>query len=800
MPIQFLKNWTIDITKIPQYTSFKGKFQVELDYHILLIIGQSTNPVYTDNRKRLLLNLINHINKETNILEITHNQRYGIGRFYPENQISPICISRHIKHTLFQYLDWIDIDMIKGHPTILYSIAKNNNIQVPAIKYYLEEFDTIINDLRNFYTAEDATEPIPQDYLKDIFCRMIYGGGMKAWFEDLDKDDIYVKTTEIHPFISDFKKDTERITSLVYLNNNVLCEKLKGDLVDEYKIKNRLMSYFCGAIENEIIHTTYKVLHKNNAITAKQFALEYDGICFKRPQDIDLDELIHNINGEIFKKTGLDVKMKFKPYNQIHVHNEIIEARISMPPPIAIAHELHNTNIITGITEFDTLQTIDTYEQFKLIFERNHFKCRSNSLFYKEEFNEYGIFVRLISYSEHGLKVANREFNYYKINSKGTKTLKYYIDQWFDDRTIRVYNNMDCFPPPLRCPVNIYNTWKPFDVEVLRDLDKDEDGKCIVPNDEQEYIYNGCEFIKNHIRIITGNDPIAYEYFMRWLGFIFKYPAEKCTMPHMVGGMGAGKSELLNFISYMIGESKVVKSTEPDKDVWGHFNGRMSSAYLVILEELTERKTTEYDNIIKELITGNTISINQKGEKPYDIKSFHKFISASNTTTIKTIKGDRRNFMMMASNELIGNQEYFKQLRKYTKDPKVQQIFHESIINNESLEYFKSDPIPITEYQKTLQNSNRDKFDLYLEHVVRTFINIKIKEFQSTELYSDFNNWKEANGYEYKITCTKFIREIKLLPLPFGALDTHLNDKTLHKRNANYIRINIELLKEYYNL
>ena len=139
MPIPFLKNWTIDITKLPQYTSFKGKFQIELDYHILLIIGQSTNPVYTDNRKRLLLNLINNINKETNILEITHNQRYGIGRFYPENQISPICISRHIKHTLFQYLDWIDIDMIKGHPTILYSIAKNNNIQVPAIKYYLEE-------------------------------------------------------------------------------------------------------------------------------------------------------------------------------------------------------------------------------------------------------------------------------------------------------------------------------------------------------------------------------------------------------------------------------------------------------------------------------------------------------------------------------------------------------------------------------------------------------------------------------------------------------------------------------------
>jgi nicotinamide mononucleotide adenylyltransferase len=801
MPIQFLKNWTIDLTKLPQYTNFKGKFEVELDYNLLLMIGQSTNPVFTDERKRLLLTLLNKINKNTNILEITHNQRFGIGRFYADNQISPICISRHIKHTLFQYLDWIDIDMIKGHSTILYNIAKNNNIQVLAIKHYLEEFDTIITELQEFYTPDDSTDRISSDNIKDIFCRLIYGGSIKTWFEDLDKEEITLKTNIIHPFISDFKKDIDRISTLVYLNNNDLIQKIKGDLVDDWKIKSRTMSYFCGAIENEIIHITYKVLHKNNAITPKHFALEFDGLCFPRPADIDLDDLIFQVNTEILKKTGLEVKMKFKPYNPIYVHNEIIESRISMPPPLAIAHELHNQPaIIAGITEFDTLQTIDTYDQFKLIFERSHFKCRSNSLFYKEEFNEHGIFTKLIAYTEHSLKVANREFNYFKINSKGTKTIKYFIDEWFDDRTIRVYDSMDCFPPPLRCAPNIYNTWKPFDVEVLHALQKDANGKCIVNEEDQEYINSGCEFIKNHIRIITGNDPIAFDYFMRWLGFIFKYPSEKCTMPHMVGGMGAGKSELLNFISYMIGESKVIKSTEPDKDVWGHFNGRMSSAYLVILEELTEKKTTEYDSIIKDLITGSLISINQKGEKPYDIKSFHKFISASNTTTIKTVKGDRRNFMMMASNELIGNQEYFKQLRKYTKDQRIQQIFHEQLIMDDSLEDFKSQVIPVTEYQKTLQNSNRDEVDLYLEHVVRKFINSNIKEIQSMEMYTDFTQWKEANGYEYKCTCTKFIKSLKLASLPDGAVNTHLNDKTLHRRDANYLRINIDMLRVYYSL
>ena len=799
MPIPFLKNWTIDLNKLPQYTCFKGKFELELDYNVLMMIGQSTNPVFTDDRKRQLLPLITKINKDTNILEVEHRQRYGIGRFYAENQISPICISRHMKHTLFSYLDWIDIDMVKGHPSILYNIAKNNNIQLSFIPYYLDNFNEIITTLQNFYTP-DGEEQISKDNIKDIFCRLIYGGGLTKWFEDLDKEQISVRTTETHAIITEFKKEIDKITTLVYLNNTELTNKVRGDENKEWKLKNRVMSYFCGIIENEIIHITYKVLQKSGAIKPKKYALEYDGICFARPHDINLDRVLETINTTILEKTGLAVNMIFKSYSPIHVHNEIIELRVSMPPPLAIAHEVINQSVTIGVTEFDTLQTIDTYEQFKLIFERNHFKCRSNSTFYKEEYNDNGMFIKLTAYTEHGLKIANREFNYTKLSARGNKQLKYFIDEWFDDRTIRVYEGMDCFPPPLRCPKNMYNTWKPFAVEILNDLQKDENNRCIISLEDRSYIDNGVNYILNHIRIITGKDEVAYNYFMLWLGFIFKYPAEKCTMPHMIGGMGAGKSELLNFIGYMIGETKVLKSTEPDKDVWGHFNGRMSSAYLVILEELTEKKTTEYDGTIKDLITSGIISINQKGEKPYDIKSFHKFISASNTQTIKTIKGDRRNFMMKASNELIGNQEYFKLLREYTRDKRIQQVFHERLLDQEGIDDFKLLLIPITEYQKTLQNANRDECDLYLEDYVTNFINENERITKSSDIYLDFTQWMERHGYEYKMTCTKFVRNLKLLPLPEDAVHTHISQPNLHRKDGNYLRINIKILKNYYEL
>ena len=798
MPISFLKNWTIDLTRMTQYTVFKGKFELELDYHIMVQMGQSTNPIFTDNNKRALLNIINKTNMHTNILEVEHKQRYGIGRFYPENQISPICLSRHMKHTLFTYLDWIDIDMVKGHPTILYNIAKNNNIQTPAIKHYIDNFDEVITNLQTFYTPDESI-PLHGDIFKDIFCRLIYGGGVQAWFDDLDGQEIILKTNTIHSFITDFKTDIGKIMQLVYLNNEALLEKIKGTVTDEYKLKARVMSYFCGAIENEIINVTYKVLLKNNIIKPKQYALEYDGLCFKRPENENLDELINKINTAILEKTGLDVKMRFKPYNPMHIHTDIIEGRENMLPPLVVAEAIDNPIVsVVILSDLDTLYTIETYEQFKIIFERTHFKCRNNAMFYKQEYTDTGVFIKLIQYTEHTLKTANREFNQITISDRGAKKIKYHIDTWYDDKNIRVYEDLDCYPPPIICPKNMYNTWTSFDVETLTYFQKDEYNNCIIPEEEYEYIETGYKFILEHISKMCGNDEIAYNYFIKWIGFLFKYPAIKCSMPHIVGGMGAGKSGLLKFFTNIIGSSKVLVSSEPEKNVWGHFNGGMAHVYLTILEELTEKKTMEYDSVIKDLVTGSTINLNQKGEKEYTMKSYHKFIATGNGNTIKTVRGDRRNFMINVCN-IPKDDTYFTKFFEYIAHSGIQMVFYERMCANpEVMSTFPSIPIPITEYQRTLQNANREECDLFLEHYVNGHCNEGVLLKKSMEVYLEFNQWKEMSGYEYKMTCCKFIRNLKLLSLPNNALDTHINDATLHRRDANYIRVNIPILNGYY--
>jgi hypothetical protein len=798
--IAFLKNWTIDITKVPQYSAFRGKFNLQLDYTLLRNIMTSNKEVFTDDRKQLLLPIVNKINKQTGMLEVEHNPRYGLGRFYPNDSISPICVSRHIKHTLFSFLDWIDLDMIKGHPSMLYFIALANGIQLSTFKHYLENFDEIVETLSAFYSV-DGEEPLSKDNIKELFSILVYGGGFSTWIGKLQENNIEIRCEVKHNFIIAFSDECKNIMSLVYLNNPAIVQKIKGDITDVYKLKQRTISYFCGTIENEILFLCYKILLKYGIVKPKSFALEYDGICCKRPSsDIDLNAAVIEINQTILSKTGLKVEMKWKDYSPIHIHTDIITERTQIANaapvdaiPIAIGDTPINAIDVTPIDENMTLKNVENYDQFKEIFERDHFKCCNNSTFYKECKDELGNFKKLIQFTEKTVKVSYRQYNYEVPTKTGTR-IKYYIDEWLDDNNIRVYEELACYPPPKICPDKHYNMWKPFRVQLLTDLEKDENNRVIIPDDEREYLMAGFEFILNHIRIMTGNEEGAFNYFLLWLGFTFLYPAEKSVMPHLVGSMGAGKSGLIMLFKYLLGKHKFIVSEDPSKEIWGHFNGMMANAFFVILEELSITDTIKFEGILKGLVTEPEISINEKGEKPYTITSYHKFISSSNgKTPIRTVKGDRRNFIVNSSGELIGNAPYFTLLREYTENTKIQMIFHDYIIHLPNVENFRTLPLYTTEYHKTLQQSNREEIDLFIEFYARKNESLIEIVIPTLELFHAYDAWKEQTNIITKVNYQKFTRNFTLFKLPIGCI-TH--DKG---RTCNSTKLMIPLILLHYD-
>ena len=39
-----------------------------------------------------------------------------------------------------------------------------------------------------------------------------------------------------------------------------------------------------------------------------------------------------------------------------------------------------------------------------------------------------------------------------------------FLDQWLQDNNMHRYDKMDFIPPPLMCPPNVHNKWRPFKI------------------------------------------------------------------------------------------------------------------------------------------------------------------------------------------------------------------------------------------------------------------------------------------------------------------------------------------------
>ena len=337
--MKFLTNWTIDLGKLGEekYTAFNGDFTAQLDYGVLKLMYDSD--YITDDQRKDLLPILQVIDKKTGKLKFKHYQAFGIGRYYANNKISAICVSRIIKHTLFTYLGWIDIDMVKGHPTIIKQVALKNGYATPEIDKYLADPDATFKTLLKHYAIDDK---LTEDDVKDIFNLAVYGGGHSTWLKQMacvDKDGkliekkkhkIKIVNQQEHPIVKAFIKEVRAIMAIVYNSNLPMAKIVASDAsLSDWKRKGRVLSYWCGAIENHIVHLTAKLLIKEKWLVPKQFKPELDGICFKNPSaDADaLSSMAYKINQMILEKTALAVTMKFKEYKSDKICRPILEAR-----------------------------------------------------------------------------------------------------------------------------------------------------------------------------------------------------------------------------------------------------------------------------------------------------------------------------------------------------------------------------------------------------------------------------------------------------------------------------------------
>jgi hypothetical protein len=356
-----------------------------------------------------------------------------------------------------------------------------------------------------------------------------------------------------------------------------------------------------------------------------------------------------------------------------------------------------------------------------------------------------------------------------------------FINYWTSNNpTIRSKDDMDVYPNEDECPDNIYNLWKPFEGELL---------ECAYEENME-----ALNFFRTHILILCDNDKNIAEYFEKWIAQMIQYPAIKSNCPILISKEGAGKGTLLTLIRRMIGESKYFETTTPSRDVWGPFNSFMSDSYLVNLNELGKKDTSDSMNFIKGLVTDSSLSINSKGIAPYQIKSFHHFIiTTNNSDPIPTKYDDRRFWIVRSSDELCGNKEYFNRCYKYLNDDKVIKMMYNYFKNMPDIDKFHIISKPTTEYQKNLQDGNVSVPELWLKHFVNQHINSNEIELLGKETFDLFQQWSTANHFKYEINSVKL--GVHLSNLKINGL------KKGKQTNKGFTRIyNIPQLKAHFDI
>ena len=746
-------------------------------------------------------------NKKTNAFLVKYiKPKHKWGRVYPSRSLGSTSFAKKTRNTLIKDF-YLDFDLKNAQPEILRNICIANNIPCDTITKYCNDREQIILDI-----IKASDNKVDRSLVKSLIISLSFYGTFKGWLE----------REGIEPFpepviVADYCNEIRIITEIIRKQNPDMFKtmsRLKKDK-GETNVNGAFLSTYLQEIELRIVENILKHLCIETKIcntnTPNHFnaIYEFDGLKLYKESVDDfggydvLLELMNRLNLDF----GFDVKWEIKPIEKFYDINFIEPVVVDKEADKLLKqrekrqekNDQKQKEIEYALEKKKEILKIkcEKYSKMKTEFEKKHVKIISKGIYIEITQNRTTKERKLIMRSKKQLLDAY-EHMAYDVDKEGNPVS--FIYDWVKDPDIKAFEDADMYPIKEECPKTTFNMWNDFVMEQYTDdYEPDDEGK---------------EFLLNHIKVLCNNDETIYEYFMKWLAHLIIHPDQKSTCPVFISKEGAGKGSFIELLKKLLGESKVLVTSQPDKYVWGSFNNLMNDAYFVALDELSKTLTTKANDTIKQYITDSTMLINNKGISSYRIKSLHKFLMMTNKDDggIVTTKDDRRKFMVRCSDSLIGNKQYFDLFYEKIDNINIIRTFYDYI---KSIEVERKLPNPPSnEYQDTLKELSINPIEVWLQqHSVEMIDKIKNNEGEwlfnespyqkdlnndiiwsatNKKMLESFNKFKTSNGFEnYDIDSVKLGVRIKLLQLPF------INKK--HTRIGNVLMINLDETAKHFS-
>ena len=674
--------------------------------------------------------------------------KHGWGRPTPADRATYRSLERFSRNTLLNDYS-LDFDIENAQAVIICNCAIDEHTPCLALQQYCETRKVILARGMEKYKKS-------RDVIKKVWTKLLNGGGIPEWYDE--------------PLAHKVQKEIWTIRTKIKQANPELFESMRQKCAKDPE-KNRdeeslqkatmrsMMAVWFQHYEVKIVANVLEWCEKEGLLTMEGpaykdklvFAYMYDGfilysdICDKwgKKTGKDGNELLKMFSAITTETTGFDLVWTCKPFEEkFDIQDKMIEI-------MAAPATLTESKKLTGEMQFEEM--MEEFQKSRCFIQ------------------DIGAYLDVLPGNEIKQRSTTDMRNAYArlwcgYDEKGKK--KHFIDLWMKDNDdLRCYDRMNIYPNAEMCPPNEFNIWTPFAMELVEDFEWNEKGL-------NEFIY----FMKH---VICGHKEYKgevdfptpqYDYLMDWLAHIVQRPEQKCgKCPVLISKQGAGKGTLMRIIKRIIGEKRVFQSVKPDRDVWGDFNPMMEEAILVVLDESDKKKASEAESTLKNYITEQKMTINNKHVVPHDITSLHRFMIHTNQPDggVCMQDGDRRFFVLRMSDHKKGDLAYWagwnRLLEDFT-DNNVWKTIYDWLMARDIGDFMQK-TTPKTEFQINLETSSKEPLDCWMEDKVSSWRKMsedarKIvgahndKGLSGEEVYMDYMSFCERNGFEKKLFFT----------------------------------------------
>ena len=399
---------------------------------------------------------------------------------------------------------------------------------------------------------------------------------------------------------------------------------------------------------------------------------------------------------------------------------------------------------IDDIDYYNSVSTL-TYGKMKETFEKTHCKVMFPPmvLYYNGESEYYTGSIKSMKDSYAHLQC--------KVCIKDKWVNKQFIEMWFKDSAIRVYEKVVFEPPPIVSNPNYFNTWVDFKIskEPLIKTDRDY---------WQEYL----TFAYN----LFGDKKVV-DYMLARYAYKIQYPAKRTHVIFVITGIeGDGKNRFLQPI-YNIMNGYTVELARA-KELFEKHSNHEERKLLVLVNEASGSANFENSEVLKTRITENNLTINPKGIQAYKIENMCEYDMTGNGEKIVKISDDstRRFFQAESTSYYNGNTSFFTDyIENIENTPVALRQIYEGFLNFDWKSIVPShnfqDPKykPMTSVMLRVMSSNRDKIIWFLEDWTKKQIFHNPQEFYKVKgksLYNGFNRWCLTNGVKCEYNSISF--------------------------------------------